>query len=126
MVTKRGYFAALKEAMHNITSKPVTVMFPKEHVELPQDYRGVPTVDESNCTVCQRCARVCPTEAIHIVETQDGKIELTVDLGRCCYCGECEAICNFSAMKLSTEWLTADFNRNDLIRNFHVEKGKKK
>lgn len=112
----KNFFTALKEATRNILSKPNTVMFPAEQVDLPADIRGTPKVDKEKCTVCKRCERVCPTDAIVIKEMENKKYLFTIDLGKCCYCQECQDSCNFDAIALSSDIMTSSFTREPLIR----------
>jgi iron only hydrogenase large subunit-like protein len=51
------------------------------------------TNDESNCTGCNRCIRVCPTEGANAVYEIDGKIKVRVDNDRCIACGACIDTC---------------------------------
>ncbi|MHA2172042.1 MAG: 4Fe-4S binding protein [Candidatus Kariarchaeaceae archaeon] len=143
MSTVKRYFAAAKEATKNLFSSPKTVMFPSEHVALPANFRGTPILTPENCTLCLRCIRVCPTDAIAIKHIENGEnnsegainvmfsedqdpYNFSIDLGRCCYCQACENACRFDAIKLEPEWLTADMNRGELKRSSVVMKPVKK
>ena len=53
---------------------------------------GQITIDPSACTACERCAMVCPAEAIASRHSDDG-IELTFDPRRCTACGSCVNVC---------------------------------
>ena len=122
----KGYFVASVEAVSNFFKKPNTVMFPNEHVPIPEGFRGVPVLIPDECLLCNKCVRGCPTEALSIEDIDDNYARFTVDLGRCCYCQECETSCTFGAMKLTDEWLTSNSNREALKIHYQVEKGKKK
>lgn len=61
-----------------------TTSYPKEKIELPLSYRGLPVLNP----LCEQnqvdsCAQKCPLKAIN----SDQKI---LDLGKCVFCGECD------------------------------------
>lgn len=58
-----------------------------------------PKYDESKCTLCMRCVRVCPTEAFY----QEGKSKIGYDPAKCIGCGECIAYCPSGAIKVPWE-----------------------
>ena len=118
MSTVHRYFAASKEAIRNLLKKPDTILFPAAHVAIPDDFRGNPTLDETKCTLCNRCVRVCPTWALSIEKIEKNHGFFTVDLGRCCYCQECEDICPFDAIHLKPLWLnSSDTKEGTRIRS---------
>ncbi len=116
------FFRATKQAIKNLLKKPDTVMFPAEHVPIPEGIRGAPKLTPENCTLCYRCVRICPTTALSIEKIDKRKGNFSIDLGRCCYCGECEAICPFDAIHITDEWLTASLDRNSIKRTSLVVK----
>lgn len=63
----------------------------KARVEHPAAPLGRVTVDESACTGCGMCARVCPTSALTFAEGQE--VVLTWDPGPCVGCGQCTFTC---------------------------------
>ncbi len=127
MTSLIGYLSASKQALKNLFSKPVTVMFPAEHVSLPKGYRGTPVLIPEKCTLCMKCERVCPTGAILIEKLDKKNGYFTIDIGKCCYCQECEKACNFDAIHLIDKWLTASDNKEDFVTKHFVQRnGKKK
>ena len=127
MVSIKGYLVASKAALTNLFKKPATIMFPNDHVPLPARYRGAPHLTPEKCTLCKKCVRICPTKALAIEKTDDpSRFTFIIDIGRCCYCQECEHVCPFDAIHLSDEWLTAELQREPLIRRHTVIKEKKK
>lgn len=52
-------------------------------------------VTTDQCIGCTRCMRVCPTEAIRII---DEKAHLSLD--KCIYCGQCVQTCSVNAIKI--------------------------
>jgi formate hydrogenlyase subunit 6/NADH:ubiquinone oxidoreductase subunit I len=114
------FFKASKEAVRNLFRSPNTVMFPSEHVIVPENIRGAPELDPTKCSLCKRCERACPTHAIAIEKTGKKTGFLRLDLGLCCYCQECEKNCNFGAITLNQTWLTAEIVRNELLRTYEI------
>ena len=125
-MANQNLYKASKQAIKNIFKKPATRKFPKKIVNPPSGFRGPPELDPSKCSLCMRCARVCPTGAISILEVGENKSSFEIDLGKCCYCGECVDACNFDAIKLTEEWLTAELERENLKRKKFVQKASKK
>lgn len=122
----KKYLTASKTALVNLFSKPNTVMFPAEMVETPEGFRGTPVLVPENCTLCKKCERICPTNAIVISKLNDTESDFLVDLGKCCYCGECEATCNFDAIALQDVWMTSEMDRELLKHKEIVVKRRKK
>ena len=102
-------------------------MYPHDKVSLPIDYRGAPFIEEpAKCLLCMKCVRICPTQALSIVDVDENFSNFEINLGRCCYCKECEDSCTFSAIKLTSEINTAGFDKKELVRTIQVPKRKKK
>jgi len=63
-----------------------TSKYPKEKIELPARYRGVPQIHkDTSAELAIKCADACPQNAI------DAERKL-IDMGRCVFCGTCERI----------------------------------
>jgi len=60
----------------------------------------VPEIDESKCTYCGKCAKVCVYNAIAVLPGQDGKKGSTLIFAQLCHgCGACSALCPEKAIK---------------------------
>ncbi|MBN2532516.1 MAG: DUF362 domain-containing protein [Spirochaetales bacterium] len=83
-----GFGAALKNMGMGLASKMGKL---RQHSSIK------PYVDESRCTLCKKCMRWCPEDAIII---QKGVKEHAFILKeKCIGCGECLAVCNFNAVR---------------------------
>jgi len=81
------------------------------------------------CVACMMCETICPAECIHITagEHQNPSIEkypvaFNLELDRCIYCGFCVEACPEDAIRMSTNYHLAEFERfrsvlqvNDLL-----------
>lgn len=81
--------------------------FPYVEWDLPSDI--FPVTDETQCTLCGTCARICPTEAITVRDT------VMTDQNTCISCSACVKKCSTGArawenlwMKQAVEWLSAN------------------
>ncbi|MHA1972736.1 MAG: 4Fe-4S dicluster domain-containing protein [Candidatus Hodarchaeales archaeon] len=131
----KGYVAVIGEAFRNLFRPNVTVLFPAEHVELPDGFRGAPEVVPENCTVCRICEKECPTHCITIEgpiedpNTPEGKEAYThsIKLAQCMFCQTCEEFCRFDAIHLTKRWLLSAYDPDDTIETKVVyRKAKKK
>ena len=86
-----------------------TYPFPKKKPSLPERFQGRPVIFNSKCNGCNKCADVCPTDAVIV---NDNKIEL--DMGKCIFCGRCEQVCQDKAIVFSREYSLAAGKRSDL------------
>ena len=112
----------VREVFKNLFKKPMTVMFPKEVVEIPDSNRGEHHLDIDKCSSCGSCARICPNRAIEMVKVPPEYAEKypktypQVDLGKCCFCALCEDICPKEAITLTTNVFLATFDMNTTIK----------
>ena len=116
-------------------SRPVTVQYPDEPVQLYPRFRGRhqllryedgPYEGLERCIGCALCAAYCPTQCIYVQagENKDGVRRspgeryaeiYEINLLRCMFCGYCEEACPTGAIVLRREFALADYQREKLI-----------
>lgn len=106
--------------------KSVTEFYPEVMPDLPENFRGLPTLvydeerKDAKCIACGACARVCPVGVIKVVaDTTDPKNRVAkvfeIDASRCMFCGMCAEICPASALRSSKTFELATYTRDGMI-----------
>ncbi len=107
-------------------SKKITYEYPEVRRKYSPKYRGLHYIKAvngvENCTACMLCPTVCPAECIHIeAGEKENKekypVKFEIDILRCCYCGFCEEACPKDAIKLSTIYEMAEYQRENGVYN---------
>jgi len=88
--------------------------------QAPEDYRGVPKVDEEKCTGCGACAQVCPARAIDMSD-EDGKRTVKFDYSKCIFCASCEEICPDDAIEMAARYQVVTKNKAEAVDEAKVE-----
>lgn len=99
--------------------RPVTILYPYEKVWAPDNYRGRPALEFNKCIACGMCVRMCPCEAIILVDTPDDEGNNVkrpqINMGRCSFCAYCAEYCPVDAMTVTPIIELAELTRADLI-----------
>jgi NADH-quinone oxidoreductase chain I len=109
--------------LETLFSKPMTVKFPYEAIEIPEGYRGEHELDIDKCVGCGLCAEICPNRAVEMVELpQEHKEKYPktyprLDLGKCCFCGLCQDICPRKCLMLTKNVFLATPDPSAMIKN---------
>jgi NADH-quinone oxidoreductase subunit I len=125
----------LKTTVSTMLKKPVTLQYPEERPNIPDGYRGVPTLvkdpnGREKCVSCQLCEFVCPPKAIRIepgeIDAVDDPLrahvekapkEFDINMLRCIYCGLCEEVCPEEAIFLQDVFSSSGYTREEMINN---------
>jgi len=95
-----------------VLRKPATVKYPYERIEPPRGLRGRPVVEKEKCISCGLCVKVCPNQAIKLIEeTKKPRISLS----RCIFCGECADACPVKAITMTKEYELAVYDKAQAI-----------
>lgn len=108
----------------SILRPSVTELYPDVMPDLPENYRGMPTLpvdpatQESACIACGACARMCP-EGIIKVEKTDPKdrkpATFEIDISRCMWCGLCMEVCPKNCLRPGRDFELACYDRDKMI-----------
>jgi NADH-quinone oxidoreductase subunit I len=118
----KGFAVTLKR----LPRKPETIEYPDVKREMPQRFRGLPSLradpetGEALCVACGLCARICPTSCLemHVVPSEEGDRELgefILRSGRCLFCGFCAQVCPVDAITMSMQYELSVQERDGLI-----------
>jgi len=86
----------LGEAIKAVIHGPYTANFPAEPSPAAEAYRGQGQFDEDECVACGGCARICPANAIDVVDEPELDPPMRTIArhdDRCVFCGQCEVQC---------------------------------
>jgi len=94
-------------SLENVQFLDCDVEEPNAHIflkpqikEQKKAYIPVPEIDESKCTYCGKCAKVCVYNAIAVLPGQDGKKGDVLIFTHLCHgCGACISLCPQGAIK---------------------------
>ena len=117
--------------MKNMFKPPVTLEYPDERPDIPEGYRGMPTLvkdphGREKCVSCQLCEFVCPPKAIRITpgaideESETAHVEkapeeFEINMLRCIYCGLCQEVCPEEAIFLQNIFSLNGLSRDELL-----------
>jgi len=127
---KKRYFSqeGIAERSSFDTAGIFTIQYPEEKLPVPEEFRFIPFLlyeegenceKNMRCTSCGICSKVCPTQCIWIVRTNDpvtGRPVATpaqfyIDVDICMNCGMCAEFCPFDAIKMDHDYEIATDNR---------------
>ena len=102
----------------------VTVQYPEERVQTPENSRTFPflvfdeTPDRIRCTACKICEVECPPKCIYIVMDRDEKGKplqrpkvFDIDISVCMQCQICVEVCPFESIKMDNDYEKSQYGR---------------
>lgn len=113
-----------RELLKSARSKQATVLYPftKEGLNVPEGLRGKWVYKHPDlCTGCKICERVCPAEAIEMIECRPEDVQTKTGFrpichfDRCILCGQCVESCPRNVLELSDEFEMAYLSREDMV-----------
>jgi NADH-quinone oxidoreductase subunit I len=122
---------AMRITLKYFFTKPVTVQYPKEPIQIYPRWRGRHELQRredglEKCVGCGLCAAVCPSGAIY-VEADENRPDHPISAGeryarvyeinmiRCIFCGYCQEACPTGAIVLEKDFELANYKREDFI-----------
>jgi hydrogenase-4 component H len=98
----------------------VTLPYPAEAKQAPENFRGRPIFDATRCIGCAGCANNCPAREILVFDVCQ-EIRILQYLGRrCTYCGRCADVCPEKAITMSHEFENATGHVGDLHQRLEL------
>ena len=115
--------ATIAVLLKQLFSKPMTVRFPHETIQIAEGYRGEHTFDIDSCIGCGLCTGICPNKAIELVNLPKEYRERyfhtypRIDLRKCCFCALCQDICPEGAIKMTKNVFLATPDPSAIVIN---------
>ncbi len=160
-------FEGLSVTFATMFAKRLTVQYPETDISsdetiverykgplmgMPDNFRGILTVDLSICTSCSICQKACPIECIIIESVKCDKLKLAdadgeavnnrftqkqalktrtsirfdINAGKCMFCGLCVNACPTAAIQHTNRFEMNTDNLEDLVLRFVSEDEKSK
>jgi formate hydrogenlyase subunit 6/NADH:ubiquinone oxidoreductase subunit I len=105
----------MKQVLGSVFKKAATTTYPfGVKKEMCKNFRGKLRFYPEKCICCKLCMRDCPSGAISVKKTVDGKMEAEIDLARCIYCGQCVDVCPKKALESTPDFELAQVDGGKL------------
>ena len=143
-------FEGMSISLGSMFMRPCTIQYPDDDISsdeillktykghlrgMPDNYRGILSVDTAICTACQLCVKACPIDCIAIsaVKCDKSKVQGTkgkeavktrtctkfdIHAGKCMHCGLCTTACPTGAIRHTTKFELNKLCLEDLVLKF--------
>ncbi len=110
-------------AISNVKNKPATYLYPDKPLPTKVHSRGMLSLDLENCIGCELCYRICPSDAIRMINVDKDKAKFknnarneapAIDFNKCIFCGLCVEICPPHVLHHTHKYDISTDNREDL------------
>jgi ech hydrogenase subunit F len=98
----------LRSTLKNLFSRPVTVRYPYQKTDIPENNRGRVVWELQKCIWCRLCEKNCPTLAI--VTDKEHKTQ-TIARARCIACSTCVDVCPTNTITMEPRYSEAVYLR---------------
>lgn len=97
-----GMFELGKMTLLWLFKKPATIQYPHQDVHQYPGRRGHIENDITACILCNKCARICPTDAIDVRRSEH---VWSINPYRCVQCESCVHVCPTHALTMSPSFV---------------------
>jgi formate hydrogenlyase subunit 6/NADH:ubiquinone oxidoreductase subunit I len=101
-------------AFDHIFRKRLTIKHPFVLLKPTERTIGRHRLFLDKCIGCGLCVKICPCSTIKLVEI-DGKKYPQIDYGRCCFCNFCVYYCPRQALRITSEYEIAAYDKTALV-----------
>ncbi len=115
----KGLAKGLGITLRTMFKKRITEMYPEVKPTLPPRTRSSMALEVPKCIACGLCVNACPNNVITLKSVKDENnkkvlSQYVMNTGRCLFCGLCTEACPTKALKTTTEFENAVYNKEDL------------
>lgn len=110
----KNILKSIKSVLSTLFREPMTLKFPDESLKPVKNYRGKHLLHPERCIDCGLCVKICPNEAIEIVDFDGGRAP-QIHLGKCCFCGLCEEKCPTKAITMTPEAMISITDKSSAV-----------
>ena len=107
-------------------TKPTTVQYPDESLEIADGYRGIHLYDEVTCIACEMCVKACPADCITLESEGKAKKAFVtcykIDYTKCLFCNLCVEVCPTKCLEMGKKYSLVSYDREGCVIEFASRK----